>query len=104
MACRGLPQQAIAWLMFLGGVSHNRAAVGLGAGGIGAHTSHILEGGVDDMPLIGVHGLQGDVAAVLDHLGSGLVGQPLEGLLPAGTIPFRIHMDAHPVAAARLTT
>ena len=40
-------------------------AVGLGAGGVGGDVVHILEGGVDHMALVGVHGLQGGAVLVL---------------------------------------
>ena len=38
-------------------VGHHGPAVGLGTDGVGGHIGGILEGGVDHMALIGVHGL-----------------------------------------------
>ena len=56
-------------LLFLsGGIGHDRAAVGLGPGGVGGHVGVILECGVDHMALVGVHGLQGHILPVFDHL------------------------------------
>ena len=48
--------------VFLFLVGHDDAAVGLGAGGEGGDVGHVLQGGVDHMALIGVHGLQGSVS------------------------------------------
>ena len=55
---------------------------------------------MDHVPLIGVHGLQGDVPAVLDHLARRFAGQAVEGFLPAGAVALGVHVDAHPMAAA----
>ena len=81
-------------------VGHHGPAVGLGADGIGGHVGCLLEGGVDHMALIGVHGLQGHVPAVLDHLARHLVGQTDKGLLPLGPVALGIHVDAHPLGLA----
>ena len=55
---------------------------------------------MDHVPLIGVHGLQGDIPAVFDHLARRFAGQAVEGFLPAGAVALGVHVDAHPMAAA----
>lgn len=75
-------------------VGHHHAAVGLGADGVGIHTGDILQGGVDHMALIGVHGLQGDAAAILGDLSGHLAGQGLQALLALGPVVLGVHMDA----------
>ena len=55
---------------------------------------------MDHMPLIGVHGLQGDAAAVADDFPRHLPGQVLEALLPLGPVVLRVQVDADPGAAA----
>ena len=49
-------------------VLDDHTAVGFGAGGMGGDVLHVLQGGVDHMALVGVHGLQGGAAAGLQHL------------------------------------
>ena len=79
---------------------HNHPAIGVHAGGIGGDAGNILQCRVDHMALIGVHGLQRDAAAVLDHLGRHLVGQPFQTLLPLGPVIFRVQLDTDPAAGA----
>ena len=55
---------------------------------------------MDHMALVGVHGLQGHILPVFDHLAGHLYRQPLERLLPLGPIALGIHMDAHPLRLA----
>ena len=81
-------------------VGHHHAAIGLRADGVGGDALHILQGGVDDMTLIGVHGLQRHAAAVLGHLGSHLTGQTLQTLLPLGAVVLRVHLDADALVTA----
>ena len=54
--------------LLVGGVNHHGAAVGLHAGGVGGDLGHILQSGMDDMALVGVHGLQRGAAAGLENL------------------------------------
>ena len=70
------------------------------ADGVGGDTRLVLQGGMDHMALIGVHSLQGNNPAVLNHLSGCLAGQPLQGFLPAGAVTLGVHMDADPVAPA----
>ena len=81
-------------------VGHDNAASRLGAGGEGGDIGIILQGCVDHVALIGVHGLQRDVSAGLDHLAGDLCGQPLQGFLPLFAVIFRIHVDADPLVLA----
>ena len=81
-------------------VGHHHAAIGLRADGVGGDALHILQGGVDDMTLVGVHGLQRHAAAVLGHLGSHLTGQTLQTLLPLGAVVLRVHLDADALVTA----
>ena len=55
---------------------------------------------MDHMALIGVHGLQGDVAAVFDHLTGHLLGQADQGLLPLGPVALGVHMNTDPLGLA----
>ena len=50
--------------VFVAAIGHDNAAVRLGAGGERGHVGMILKGGMDDMALIGIHRLKGDVAAI----------------------------------------
>ena len=52
------------------------------------------------MALIGVHGLQSDAAAVLDHLARHLVGQTLQALFPLGPVILGVQLDTDPAAGA----
>ena len=55
-------------------VADHHTAVGLRAGGVGGDVGYILERCVDHMALVGVHGLQGDIPPVFDHLAGDLDG------------------------------
>ena len=81
-------------LLLVAVVGDDDAAVGVHAGGIGGDAGHVLQGGVDHMALIGVHGLQSDTAAVLDHLAGHLLRQMLEALLPLFPVALRVQLDA----------
>ena len=78
--------------MLAPGEGHHRAAVGLGSRGIGDDVGIVLEGLVDHMALIGVHGLQGDIPAIFDHFGGNFIGQALEGFLPLGPVVLRVNV------------
>ena len=69
-------------------------AVGLGADGVGGDAVGILQGGVDHMALIGVHGLQGGAAVCLQHLLGLLVGVTAQGILTLAAVALSIHIDA----------
>ena len=58
-------------------IRHNDAAVRLGADGERRDKRRILQRGVDDMALVGVHRLERDVAAVLCHFARNLLRQTL---------------------------
>ena len=75
---RGIPSLFhVAFLPVAPLVGYHDTAVGLGTDGVGGDALLILQGGVDHMALIGVHGLQGHAAAVLQHLAGHLIGQAL---------------------------
>ena len=81
-------------------IGHDNPAIGLRAGGEGGDVRHILQGGVDHMALISVHGLQGDVSAVFRHLCADLFGQALQGFLPLCPVGLSVDIDADPLCLA----
>ena len=55
---------------------------------------------MDDVALVGVHGLEGDIAAVLRHLAGDLFRQALEALLALFAVIFCIDLHAGAVLLA----
>ena len=60
----------------------------------------LLEGGMDYMALIGVHGLQGYVFPVTHHFASYLQGQILQTLLALFPVVLRVYVDTHTLVTA----
>ena len=83
------------YLLLFPVVGNDDPAAGLHTGGVGSDAGDILQSGVDHMTLIGIHGLQSDAVAVLDHLGGHLVGQMLQALFTAVTVVLGIQLDAN---------
>ena len=87
-------------LAFLSAVEgDHHAAVRLRTDGVGRDAAHVLQGGVDDVALIGVHGLERHAAAVLEHLARDLAGEILQALLALGAVVLRVDIDAHALVA-----
>ena len=80
--------------------SHDDPPVGIGTHRVSSHTRHILQRGMDNVPLVSVHRLQRHIPPVLDCPGGLLPGQPLEALLPLEPVVLRVHMDPDPLLAA----
>ena len=78
----------------LSDVLDDDAAVGLHAGGVGGDVVHILQGSVDHMALVSVHGLQSGAAAGLQNLLCLLAGIAAEAVLPLLPVALSIHIDA----------
>ena len=81
-------------------VGHDNAAVGLGASGVRRHIGIILKRGMDNVALIGVHRLEGDVPAVLGDLAGDLLCKPLERFLALEAVVLRVDVDAHALVLA----
>ena len=75
-------------------VLDNDAAVGLYTGGMGGDIVHILQGSMDHMTLICVHGLQGGAATGLQNLLCLLAGIAAEAVLTLLPVALGIHIDA----------
>ena len=80
--------------MGLTDVLDDHPAVRLHTGGMGGDVLHVLKGGVNHMPLVGVHRLQGGTAASLQHLLSLLPGVAAEAVLPL--LPVALGIYVHP--------
>ena len=87
-------------LCFCAVVRNDNSSVRLGADGERCHTRRILERSVDDVALVGVHGLEGDIAAVLRHLAGDLFRQALEALLALFAVIFCVDLHAGTVLLA----
>ena len=61
---------------------------------MGGDVLHILQGSVDHMTLIGVHGLQSGAAAGLQNLLCLLAGIAAEAVLTLFPVALSIHIDA----------
>ena len=87
----------------LSDVFDDHAAVGFGAGGMGGDVVHLLQGSMDHMTLVSVHGLQSGAAAGLQHLLGLLAGIAAQALLPLLPVALGIHIDADVAVTSRFT-